>query len=377
MKIAELADELSTADCGDKRLNKRAAKMVEALAHYPNLSIPSVFKSKAEIEASYRFFDNERVTPEKILGPHIEATFQRIAAVDLALLVQDTTEIDLTRPEQQVEGAGPMDGPSRRGGFFHPMIAFDGDGVPLGLIGQTMWTRNEIDTSSTKAQKAAKRKKTPIEDKESNRWLRGFSWAEQAAAACPETLCVCISDSESDIYQLFATAVSTQHTNLQLLVRAGQNRNTDENQDWVEQVRQTPLIGEQLVTLRERKAKLKIAKSARERSRPARSAQLEIRKAKFTLLRPQAADHKLPASLSINVVLCEEVNPRPGEDPIRWVLVTTLPIESEEDVRKIIAFYCRRWRSRSTSERSNRDAGSSGDGLKRSIAYSTAWRSTQ
>jgi len=38
--------------------------------------------------------------------------------------VQDTTEIDLTRSEQQVEGAGPMDSESRREAFFHPMVAF-------------------------------------------------------------------------------------------------------------------------------------------------------------------------------------------------------------------------------------------------------------
>jgi len=60
-------------------------------------------------QACYRFFNNDRVTPNKILQPHIEATHRRIAAVDFVLLVQDTTEIDLTRPEQQVEGAGPMD----------------------------------------------------------------------------------------------------------------------------------------------------------------------------------------------------------------------------------------------------------------------------
>jgi hypothetical protein len=39
-------------------------------------------------------------------------------------MVQDTTELDLTRPQQQVTGAGPMDFETRRGAFFDPMVAF-------------------------------------------------------------------------------------------------------------------------------------------------------------------------------------------------------------------------------------------------------------
>jgi hypothetical protein len=54
------------------------------------------------VEAAYRFFDNDKVSPEKILQPHIEATRERISQSEVVLLVQDTTVIDLTRPKQQV-----------------------------------------------------------------------------------------------------------------------------------------------------------------------------------------------------------------------------------------------------------------------------------
>jgi hypothetical protein len=39
-------------------------------------------------------------------------------------MVQDTTAVDRTRPQQQVTGAGPMDFNFRREAFFHPMVAF-------------------------------------------------------------------------------------------------------------------------------------------------------------------------------------------------------------------------------------------------------------
>jgi hypothetical protein len=60
------------------------------------------------MEAAYRFFDNDKVSPENILQPHFDATRERISQNDFALLVQDTSEINLTRPHQQVQGAGPM-----------------------------------------------------------------------------------------------------------------------------------------------------------------------------------------------------------------------------------------------------------------------------
>ena len=47
-----------------------------------------------EMEAAYRFFDNDKVLPEKILQPHIEATRERISQAPVVLLVQDTTDLD-------------------------------------------------------------------------------------------------------------------------------------------------------------------------------------------------------------------------------------------------------------------------------------------
>ena len=65
-----IAEELVTVDLGEKRLNERFEVILEAFAERPNVSIPAaVGGGHAESEASYRFFDNEKVTPEKILNP--------------------------------------------------------------------------------------------------------------------------------------------------------------------------------------------------------------------------------------------------------------------------------------------------------------------
>jgi len=340
--VADLSEEFQGCQFGDARLSKRASRLAEAFSHKPNVSIPAALQSRSDIEACYRFFNNDKVTPENILQPHIEATYQRIDQVDFALLVQDTSEIDLTRPEQQVKGAGPMDCETRRGAFYHPMIAFDASGVALGIVGQQCWTRDEI-SKATKAEKNKKRKQLPIEEKESYRWIEGVHCAERAAKACPETTCVCVGDSESDIYDVFSAHAQSEIANLHLLVRAGQNRNTTEKQDWVDQVRRAEKIADQTVSVRARQAKIGEGKSARSRSREGRIAKLEVRKATIEVCRPVHGDERLPATITVNVVLCEETNPPEGEDPISWMLVTTLAIETVEDVLQIIQGYCVRW----------------------------------
>src|SRR5437016_14570733 len=92
-------EEVDIVDLGDERVDARLEVLLSALASRPNLSIPAACGGRAEMEAAYRFFDNEKVTFDKVLQPHIARTLQRLTEQKVVLLVQDTSEIDLTRPE--------------------------------------------------------------------------------------------------------------------------------------------------------------------------------------------------------------------------------------------------------------------------------------
>lgn len=343
MTSLSLRDEFVGCVLGDARLSARVLKMADVLEDNPGRSIPSAFVTRADWEACYRFFDNDSVSEAALVKPHIQATQARVSEWDVALLVQDTTELDLTRPKQQVSGAGPMDCESRRGAFFHPLMAFNVDGVPLGLVGMQSWTRNSISRESP-AEKQKKREATPIEDKESYRWLVGLELAKATAIACPNTTCICTGDSEADIYELFALAhkLRGEQANLHLLVRAGQDRATNQGERWVAAARKAPVIATQTIHIREREAKVEVNKSARGKSRQARTAEVEIRAGTVDVLRPDHL-HGLPKKLKFNVVLVEETSPPEGEDPIRWMLVTTLPIDEADQIQSIIQYYCRRW----------------------------------
>lgn len=337
-----LVNEVRAVTFGDKRLDLRLGKVIEELGAKPNLSIPGATHARAEMEGAYRFFDNNKVLPEKILQPHVDATRERISQSDFVLLVQDTTELDFTRPKQQVRGAGPMATKERRGAFFHPLMAFDLAGLPLGIVWYKSWAREQIETTLTTEEKCRKRKKVPIEEKESLRWVEGVRAAREVAEACLQTTCVCVGDSESDIYELFSEPRSTKQGEAHLLVRAAQNRATIDQSHWLEKVRATSCLYTCAVNVSARTAKVETTTSKRQQSRDARVAEVEVRATTITLRPPHRPDRKLP-KVTVNVVLVEETHPPDECEPIQWLLVTTLPIDDPEQVKTIIQSYCIRW----------------------------------
>ena len=94
-----LLDEVRGAEFGDQRLTKRLGNVVEELGAKPTMSVPAATHGRAEMEAAYRFFDNPKVTPERILQPPIDATRERISQAGVVLLVQDTTALIANFPK--------------------------------------------------------------------------------------------------------------------------------------------------------------------------------------------------------------------------------------------------------------------------------------
>lgn len=345
MAHAWAIDEMTTADLKDKRLNDRLREVLSQLADRPTASIPAACGGRADMEAAYRLFDNEKATFENILQPHAEATQRRIAAQPVVLLVQDTTEVDLTRPQQQVKGAGPLDGDSRRGALLHPLHAFTPDGTPLGTIAAEAWTREEetVCASLSRAQRAAK----PIEEKESHRWVRTLQQAQAQTERCPHTQLICVADSEADIYE-FVVQATNEPGRCDWIVRACQDRallgengrkSTDKLHDTL---LAQPVLWTHTIQVRGRQAKVSCEKRGRRQPRQSRSAEVEVRAGKVTLRPPYRPDRKLPP-VTVNAVLVREINPPPGEEPVEWLLLTSLPVDTDEAVRLLVQYYCVRW----------------------------------
>ena len=296
-------DEVAGAKFGDKRLDVRFAIVLSELGDRPILSIPAACGGRAEMKAAYRFFDNGKVTFEKVIEPHISQTKERMAKQNVVLLVQDTTEVDLTRPEQEVEGAGELDGP-RRGVLLHAMHAFTPEGLPLGTAWAEVLNRTEGVSHETTEEKSRKRKQKSIEEKESLRWLSGLREARELAQEMPEVQCICVADSEADIGEVFAEPRGEQPVHW--LIRACQNRAISGNP--VHQLRgealATPLLhGTELLIRGRKAAKTAVEDRGRRQNRETRRATVEVRAASVTLRPPPRPDRKLPP-VTVNAGLC-------------------------------------------------------------------------
>ena len=71
--------ELGSADLGDKRLPKRLIEVAESFSDSPEASIPKATINWNSAKGAYRFFDNPKVTGEKILKAHGESSEKRVA----------------------------------------------------------------------------------------------------------------------------------------------------------------------------------------------------------------------------------------------------------------------------------------------------------
>jgi hypothetical protein len=339
-------NEMRTADLNDKRLNNRLQEVLSQLAAHPTASIPAACGGRADMVAAYRLFDNEKATFQNILRPHADATRQRIAAQGVVVLVQDTSEVDVTRPHRQMEGAGPLDGDSRRGALLHPLHAFTPDGTPLGTISATAWVRQEetVCASLSRAERAA----TPIEDKESHRWVVTLQHAQAEAEHCPDTQLITVADSEADIYEVVVQATSGPRT-CDWIVRACQDRallSEDGRKIAENHLRDTllaqPVVFTNTIQVRGRQAKVNCEKRGRRQPRESRQAEVEVRAGRVTLRPPWRADRKLPP-VTLNVVLVREINPPAGEEPVEWLLLTSLPVDTLDEVQQVVQCYCVRW----------------------------------
>jgi hypothetical protein len=352
--------EVASANLGDERLDARLAILLSALGDGPNLSIPAACGGHADTQAAYRFFDNPKVTFEEILSPHYQQTLQRMSLQEVVLLVQDSSEVELDRPKQEMVGVGELDG-SRRGVLLHLMHAFTVAGIPLGTLWAEYINRTQGVSHDSAEQKREQRKQKPLEEKESLRWITALKQARQVALALPEVQCVCVADSEADIYEWFAEPRDESDEPLPLpgdapqvhwLVRACQDRalqiQTGDGktelcqQHLQDQVLATPVLYKADFLIRARDAKTGVEQRSRRVAREARQAKVQVRAATVTLRPPWRFDRKLPP-VTVNVVLVSEIKPPKGQPPVQWVLVTTLPINTLDQVRRIVEYYCVRW----------------------------------
>lgn len=334
-----IADELRGIDLGDKRLNQRSIKVLEALAANPSASINAAINGWTDTQAAYRFFDNDNVTPQQILQPHFEATLRRMQECPVVLLVQDTTELDYTAHPPQ--DAGRLDHEWRRGWYQHVELAVTPERLPLGVVATESFERDP--DAPIPHQSGIRRTGEPIELKETFRWLQGYRHACELAAQSPQTQFISVADREADIYDIFVEAHQRRQTDpterpADYIIRACKDRRTPERDpaatgQTYRRVRDEIAAAQLLTTLT-----IELSQTPK---RDHRTATLAVR-AKTVTVKPPHARGQLPA-ITHNFVLIEEVDGPGDGTEVSWLLLTTLPINSLAQVQQVVDHYAARW----------------------------------
>jgi transposase-like protein/transposase Tn5 family protein len=313
------AQELATADFGDARLTKRLVRIVADKLAKPTASIPQASGSWAATKATYRFLDAEPVAADRIRAAHCDATCSRILHSDTVLVLQDTTEL-LYTSHPHTTGLGELDHAGSKGLKVHSALATTEDGVPLGLVYQSVWARQA-------APKGRKSRKRPQEERESQRWLTTLAEVQKAIPA--PTRLIVVADREADIYPLF---IEPREERSDLVIRATYNRGLVGGRKLEDAAATVRWQGSRTVTIPGNGA------------RAARTATVQIGWTTVQLLPPQ--DYPRPASAprpTLQLVVVEEREPPAGVKPLRWLLWTTLPVTRWGEALAVVDAYRRRW----------------------------------
>jgi hypothetical protein len=318
--------EFGAVKLPDARLRQRLFTLARDFYARPTANVPQACGSRARTKAAYRFFDHAKTDMKTLLAPHYQATAERIAREPLVLAVQDSTSLNYTA-HAATAGLGPIgtsaNGP--QGLHLHSTLALTPQGTPLGFIDVQCWARDAQDFG-----KKVRRNRTPIEAKESNKWLSSYTAAAGVAACHSGTRIVSVGDRESDIYELFELAARTEH-GPGLLVRAEHDRKVlDEQKHLWPAVQAQPLAATQVLAV------------PRQGNRARREATLEIRWAALTLCPPQHLGRG-KAPIAVWAVLAHERDAPAGVKPLQWMLLTTVPVDSAEQAIERLQWYAQRW----------------------------------
>jgi hypothetical protein len=340
-----------TSKSGNAKLQKRYRRILNSMSRKASLKFPAGCEGPAEVKAAYRFVDNEHVTFLSVLSPHRDATIERIRAQTVVLIPQDTTELDLTRPHEIMVRAGPLNDSARVGFHDHVSLALTPERLALGVVYAKVWARDPVAFEKDADQKRAERRAKSIEDKESVRWIEGYRSVNEIAQEASRTHIVSLSDSEADIYELIVEARAVEGVRkASFIIRACQNRalvapdetpSPESHNLLREQVASTPIRAQRSIEVRGRDPKSKDDRK-RKQPREPRTAEVAIRSKRVTLRGPYRPGGK-QEDVEVNVVLVSELNPPPGAEPIEWILLTSLPMDTVDEILIVIDYYTCRW----------------------------------
>lgn len=325
---------------GDSRLNRRQPALLKALFAKPGTEVPEVFADDSKTEAFYRFVRNARIAVEDVIKPHITEVAASLPP-EPVVIVHDSTNIVHACAQGANDvydlGTGPL------GYMAHVSLAVvEREKRPVGIVGLETVDRPD----GGRAKQRRSRSSRELEH-EGQRWWRGALQCEELVGE--RAPAIHVMDSEGDSYE---TLKSMEEEGLGFVVRAGQLQRLVTTSDGKRQSLDSLLCEVEASAQREvplssrtpARATLKGKKAKRNRQeRKARVAKLHIGALSASMIRPHIAPRSWPERLNLNLVRVWEPEPPSDEEPVHWLLWTTMAVGTVEEILRVVDVYCLRW----------------------------------
>lgn len=325
------AEEFGSASLGDVRRQRRLVKIAEEVAKRPAGRITEVLPEGAARTAAFRLMENEEVSQAEIASAAHRACAGRSADQPFVFVPVDGSSLNLT-DDQESKGLGVVGARKvgAKGLQVMTAIAVSSEGVPLGLCGQTWWTRQE----RVEHGKNGKIDRRLVKEKETQHWLTVMDQVRSVfAEEAPHTRPWLQLDRGGDAWPVVLEGLAPE---MWFTVRAAHNRRLDGPDDeprrylW-QTVESTEALGRYSLNVPARAG------------RPARTATIEVRGCPVRLdLLDLRSKRRHWAALW--AVLAREVDPPRGADGIEWLLLTTYEVATLDDARLVTHGYAQRWR---------------------------------
>src|SRR6266487_6459492 len=307
----------------DMRRTRRAVQAATNLAENPLGSLPAQMHTWKETKAVYRLRDEPDVTFAALMQPHLQQTREQALSSPVVLMVQDTTDSDLAH-RRKISGVGQKGLERGRGFFVQTVLAVrPPTREVLGCMAQEPFVRIPAPEGEQRYQRRKR------EARETAVWMRQVHAIGTPALG---SVWVHVGDPRADMFPFFQACQATQ---THFLVRAAQNRRVEVCEDEISyaltQARAFPSQASRPFEVPAR------------HGRQARSTQLQLACGQMTLLPPRYEPRAGKDPMTVWVIRVWEEQAPEGEEPLEWILVTSVPTTTLEQAWERVAWYRQRW----------------------------------
>jgi Transposase DNA-binding/Transposase DDE domain len=348
--MEDLGEEFSSLLLPDARLVRRLRGVFDSICRDPSKSFPVLLPDDAELRAAYRLVNNRRVTFDALHAAHAERTVERARRAGDVVVIHDTTAIET--PYADPSEVGYLN-TGRTGYLAHCSMAVGVEPgrhpIPFGVLSVQAEFKAEPPQHRGK-KKSAKSKSGGATARSTNkaylRWERGIEASAQMLGDCARVIHV--ADREADSYPLFCKVMQLGHGCVFRIRNDRRARLADDEVDDEWSLLSEIASGlqgkcERMVPLSKRGAKGPPARLKTHPPRESRGALLQYSATRVELKRPNYAPASLPETLELTLVRVWEPAPPDRETPVEWMLLTTEPCETAQDIIRVVDLYRARW----------------------------------